>query len=122
MRLLKLLLLIPLTIVAVLFLVINRGPVTLTFDPFSVEHSVFTLTVPLFVIMVACFALGVLAGGVGAWLKQGKWRKAARDTQYEAARWRRRARQFEDGQIQKTGQTASDASLALPGPDKRSAA
>ncbi|WP_350335336.1 LapA family protein [Coralliovum pocilloporae] len=120
-RLFKLLILIPITIVTVIFLVINRAPVTLTFDPFSSDAPAFTLTLPLFIIIVACFALGVLAGGIGAWMKQGKWRKAARDTQYEAARWRRRAGQLKDEQ--ERARTTADTSLsALPAPQNRTAA
>ena len=38
---------------------------------------------PLFVVIFAALILGVLIGGVAAWLRQGKWRRAVRKLETE---------------------------------------
>ena len=50
----------------------------LSFDPFS-EMLVFAVTVPLYLVVFAAVAIGILVGGVGAWLGQGMTRRRARD-------------------------------------------
>src|SRR5262249_56801764 len=44
----------------------------------------FSRAVPLFALLLALLLLGVIVGGVAAWLRQGKWRRAARLAQGEA--------------------------------------
>ncbi|HEY7384862.1 MAG TPA: lipopolysaccharide assembly protein LapA domain-containing protein [Beijerinckiaceae bacterium] len=77
---LKTLILLPVAVVVVLLAVANRGPVTLSFDPFSraAPEAGLTLTVPLFALIFAAVMLGVVIGGVGAWLAQAKHRRAER--------------------------------------------
>jgi uncharacterized integral membrane protein len=70
--------LIPLVILIVAFAVANRQAVTVSFDPFSAAHPAWSATVPLFVLIFVLLILGVLIGGVAAWLKQSKWRGATR--------------------------------------------
>ena len=89
-RFLKALVLVPVAIVVVLLAVANREFVTLSFDPFSPE-PVFSLSVPLYALVFAAVALGILVGGVGSWLGQGRTRRRARDHRREADRWEREA-------------------------------
>jgi uncharacterized integral membrane protein len=70
--------LIPLAIIIIGFAVANRQAVTISFDPFDASHPAYSTTLPLFVIIFLLVIFGVLVGGVAAWLRQGKWRSAAR--------------------------------------------
>jgi uncharacterized integral membrane protein len=89
---LKALILLPVAIVVVLFAVANRGPVTLSFDPFSGGGAPeFSATIPLYAALFAALALGVLVGGMAAWLAQAKHRRARRAHQREAQRLRTEA-------------------------------
>jgi len=70
--------LIPLAIVLIGFAVANRQAVTISFDPFDASHPAYATTLPLFVIVFLLVILGVLIGGCAAWLRQSRWRSAAR--------------------------------------------
>ena len=63
---------------ATLKLALNRQTVTVSLDPFSSTNPAYAATLPLFVVIFAVLVLGVLIGGVAAWIRQGKWRRAAR--------------------------------------------
>jgi hypothetical protein len=52
--------------------------VTLSFDPFSATSPAYAATVPLSVMIFALLILGVVVGGVAAWIRQAKWRRTAR--------------------------------------------
>jgi uncharacterized integral membrane protein len=82
--------LIPLAIIIVMFAVANREIVTVTFDPFSSANPAFALKMPLFIVIFVLVAIGVLVGGVAAWLKQHKWRMRARRAEAEARELRAR--------------------------------
>ena len=69
---------VPLAAVIVAFAVANRQAVTVSFDPFSAASPAYAATLPLFAIIFAVLILGVLIGGIAAWIRQGKWRRAAR--------------------------------------------
>ncbi|WP_298260906.1 LapA family protein [Bradyrhizobium sp.] len=70
--------LIPLAVIFVIFAVANRHDVTVSFNPFNSQDSALSLTLPLFVVIVAVAILGVVAGGCATWLGQRRWRRAAR--------------------------------------------
>lgn len=78
------LILVPLAIVLIAFAVANRQSVVVSLDPFDQAHPVQSLTVPLFALILALVIAGVIVGGIAAWLRQGKWRRAARLAQAEA--------------------------------------
>ncbi|HZL63121.1 MAG TPA: LapA family protein [Pseudolabrys sp.] len=69
---------VPLVAVIVAFAVANRQAVTVSFDPFSSASPAYAATLPLFAIIFAVLILGVLIGGIAAWIGQRKWRRAAR--------------------------------------------
>jgi uncharacterized integral membrane protein len=69
---------VPLAVIIVAFAVANRQAVTVSFDPFSAASPAYSATLPLFAVVFAVLILGVLIGGIAAWLRQGKWRRAAR--------------------------------------------
>ena len=76
--------LIPLAIVIIAFAVANRQMVTVSLDPFSSEHPASSLTLPLFALIIVLLIVGVVIGGVAAWLRQAKWRRVARRLEREA--------------------------------------
>jgi uncharacterized integral membrane protein len=89
--LIKALITIPLAILIIVLAVANRGPVTLSLDPIAREASQFTVTLPLFVPLLAAVMAGVFLGGVASWLAQGHHRRAERQYRREAAKLRNEA-------------------------------
>ena len=85
---LKALILFPIAILVVLLAVANRGPVTLSLDPFSREAPEIAFTLPLFALLFGAVLLGVVVGGLAAWLALGKHRRAERRYKREARRLR----------------------------------
>jgi uncharacterized integral membrane protein len=73
---------IPLGLIFIIFAVANRHLVTVSFDPFNSTNPSISVTLPLFVVIIAVAILGVIAGGSATWFRQRRWRRAAR--QYEA--------------------------------------
>jgi uncharacterized integral membrane protein len=79
---------IPLGIFFVIFAVANRHLVTVSFDPFNSATPTVAVTLPLFVVIIAVAMLGVLAGGMATWFRQGRWRRSARQHEAEARQMR----------------------------------
>ena len=71
-------------LVFVIFAVANRHFVTVSFDPFNSADPAVAVSLPLFIVMIAVAMLGVLAGGMMTWFRQGRWRRAARQHEAEA--------------------------------------
>ncbi len=77
------LILIPLAILIVALAVANREIVAVSFDPFSRAEPAFLLRAPLFVLVFVLVIVGVIIGGIASWLRQSKWRRAARAREAE---------------------------------------
>jgi uncharacterized integral membrane protein len=69
---------VPLAILIVAFAVANRQVVTVSFDPFSAASPAYAASLPLFLLIFVLVILGVIVGGVAAWLRQAAWRRTAR--------------------------------------------
>jgi hypothetical protein len=91
-----------------------------SFDPFDQANPAFELALPLFALMLALVIAGVVIGGVAAWLRQNRWRRAAslaqaqaRDLRAELDRLKRRM-----GTMELAGEGASDfrPRLTIPPP------
>jgi uncharacterized integral membrane protein len=82
--------LVPLAVVIVMFAVANRGAITVSFDPFDPAQPALSLKLPLFLLIFALVGLGVLIGGIAAWMRQSKWRMRARRAEAEARELRTR--------------------------------
>jgi uncharacterized integral membrane protein len=82
------LIVIPLALILMVFAVANRHFVTVSFDPFVSNDPSFSVTLPLFLLLIVVAALGVVAGGCAVWFGQRRWRRAARrnDADARAAR------------------------------------
>ncbi len=87
----KALVLVPVALIVVLFSVANRGPVRVSFDPVSRDAPALAYDLPLFAVILAALAIGILVGGFAAWLAQGRHRKAARVNRREADKLRSEA-------------------------------
>jgi len=85
----KLLLLLPIIIVAVALSVANRHEVLFSLDPFTSEAPALSVTTPLYWLLFGAVAVGVVLGGLATWLRQGRWRRSARHDHAELERLRR---------------------------------
>ena len=74
----------PIALLILLAAVANRQPVTVSLDPFLSGDRAFAFTMPLFITLLLTLIVGVIVGGAATWLRQGKWRRAARAAQAEA--------------------------------------
>ena len=82
---------IPLGLIFIVFAVANRHFVTVSFDPFNSTDPSMSVTLPLFVVIIAVAILGVIAGGLGTWFRQRLWRRAARQHEADARQARAEA-------------------------------
>ena len=99
--------LIPLAIILIGFAVANRQAVTISFDPFDATHPAYAMTLPLFVVIFLLAILGVLIGGIAAWLRQSRWRAAAR-----RAEARNRQLNAELAMLQRRSESADHSDLS----------
>ena len=77
-KVISVIVLVPLALVLVLFALANREMITLSLDPFDPTRPAFTYRMPLFILIFLLLFIGVLVGGVAAWLRQSRWRRVAR--------------------------------------------
>ncbi len=84
---------VPLAIVLIALAVANRAPTPFTLDPFNPGNPGLTVQVPLFVLLFLALGLGVVLGSAVTWLKQGRYRKIARQRGLEAESLRQAAAQ-----------------------------
>jgi uncharacterized integral membrane protein len=87
-KIVTVLILLPLAVIVIALAVANRQSVVISFDPFDQGHPAFAPTLPLYQLMLLLVIAGVVIGGIAAWLRQAKWRRAARlaDAQLREAR------------------------------------
>lgn len=102
----------PLALVLIALAITNRSPVTVVLDPFAPDNPALSFNVPLFLLVFGAVTFGVLIGGLAAWFSQGRHRKAARQVQYEAARFRREADELK--KKLRSGPSETDRFLAFP--------
>ena len=111
--LLKALLLLPVAIVVVLLAVANRGPVTLSLDPFSGEVPEVAFRVPLYALLFGAVILGTLIGGIASWLAQGRHRRSRREAKREVGRLK-----AETERLRQRAEANAASGPALPAPSR----
>lgn len=114
-RFFQIVVLIPVAVVLIALAVANRELVRIALDPFDPANTAYAISVPLFAVVFLALILGVVAGGVAVWLRQGRYRRAARHERAAAARWRSEAERGRAG-------SAELARPGLPALDRRNAA
>lgn len=121
-RFLKNVILFVIAVVLIPLSVANRHTVSLSLNPLDPQDPRLTIPdIPLFWIIFASLGVGIIVGGLGAWAKQGRWRKEARVKRREAAKWHKEADQLRE--MNTAGQPASisrdwqDRATATP-PDR----
>ena len=79
-RFLLIVVFVPLAVVLIALAVANRDLTAFTLDPFNPGNPALTVQLPLFVLLFAALAIGMLVGSAATWLKQGRYRKLARQS------------------------------------------
>ncbi|MBO0905132.1 LapA family protein [Jiella sonneratiae] len=82
--------LVPIAIVLVVFMVVNRGDVALSLDPFGSIPQL-TFQVSLSILMITAVILGVVLGGIGTFLTQAHHRRTSYKRRHEIEAMRREA-------------------------------
>jgi uncharacterized integral membrane protein len=108
------LILFPIAAAIVLLAVANRRIVTVSLDPLSAVPE-FAITGPLFLVLLLTLLVGVVIGGVAAWLRQSRWRRAARRAEAEV----RRLRSESEGLRKQLHDRESFAAASRPHPASR---
>jgi uncharacterized integral membrane protein len=75
-----------LILAALYFAEANRGPVKVSLDPFPGGESGPSFEAPLFLVVLASVALGVILGASSSWMRHRSVRRAARLARVEAAK------------------------------------
>ncbi|MGO4559988.1 LapA family protein [Rhizobiales bacterium 3FA27D7] len=100
---------VPLAIVLIALAVANRELVAFTMDPFNPGNPALTLTLPLFVMLFLALAIGIVAGSAATWIRQGRYRKAARRHGAEAENLRQAIARTQQPPSQASTQATSQA-------------
>jgi uncharacterized integral membrane protein len=74
----------PLAVILIALAVANREMVAFTVDPFNPGNPALTVSLPFFIFLFAALVLGMFIGGVVTWIRQGRYRKLARQRRIEA--------------------------------------
>lgn len=74
---------VPLAIILIALAVANRELVAFTLDPFHPGNPALTLKLPLFIYLFLTLAIGLVVGSTATWLKQGRYRRLARQREQE---------------------------------------
>jgi len=86
---LRVIIFLPLALIILFFAMANRESVRIGLDPFAPsDGSGPSFEAPIFLVVLASMALGVLAGGVSSWLGHLPVRRAAKVARAEARKTR----------------------------------
>lgn len=85
-RIILVVILVPLAVILIALAVANRNPVLFTLDPFNPGNPTLSLQLPLFVYLLVSVMLGVCIGSMATWLRQSRYRRAAKQQTREVER------------------------------------
>ncbi|WP_295813095.1 LapA family protein [uncultured Nitratireductor sp.] len=89
-RIILVLVLVPLAVIIIALAVANRAMIPFTIDPFNPGNPALTVQWPLFTYLFASAALGMVVGSLATWLRQGRYRRDARERRKEVDKLRER--------------------------------
>jgi uncharacterized integral membrane protein len=95
-----------LSVLLVAFLFANRMPVTISFDPLSIEDPAASVTAPLWMGLAGTLFVGFVLGAMGMWISMGRTRRKSR-------RQRRRIAELER-EVKQSGEAPKGRSTTLP--------
>ena len=84
----RILVFVPLALIILFFAMANRGYVRIGLDPFVTDGSGPSFEAPLYTVVLAAMALGVIAGGFSTWMKHLPVRRSAKAARAEAKKTR----------------------------------
>jgi uncharacterized integral membrane protein len=112
----RLFVVVPIALLILVFAVANRHWVTVSFDPFPGDDIAGpSITAPLYIMLVLAGIVGMLAGGCVVWMRQGKYRRQAREARAEAAEARGQANDLRDRIAAMSPTPAAPLNLPKPG-------
>ena len=79
----------PALVAGIVVAVANRTPVRFSFDPFRPADPILAIDLPLYLVVFAALAVGIVLGGFAAWLSAGRTRRTARERKREIRRLHR---------------------------------
>jgi uncharacterized integral membrane protein len=92
---LRIIVFVPLALLFLFFAMANRAPVRIFLDPLPGGDSAGpSFESPLYLVVLAAMALGVLAGGFSSWVAHGRYRRAAKAARDDAKKARSEADQL----------------------------
>ena len=103
---------IPLGVIFVVFAVANRHFVTVSFDPFNSLDPSISVRLPLFVVIIAMAMIGVVAGSSVTWIRQRRWRLAARQQEADARQARAQLADLHAAQVAQRGSVSPYPALS----------
>lgn len=93
----------PLAVILIALAVANRTSVPFTIDPFNPGNPGLTVEAPLFVFLFAAIAMGLIIGSVATWIRQGHYRRLARQRDAELRNLRNQPPQVSGNALPKPG-------------------
>ncbi len=93
----------PLAVILTALAVANRTSVPFTIDPFNPGNPGLTVEAPLFVFLFAAIAMGLIIGSVATWIRQGHYRRLARQRDAELRNLRNQPPQVSGNALPKPG-------------------
>jgi uncharacterized integral membrane protein len=74
----------PALVVAIGFAIANRGPATISADPFQPGSAAWSVSLPLYVIVFAAVLAGIVLGGLASVFARARSGRRARDARIKA--------------------------------------
>ncbi|MBO0661512.1 LapA family protein [Jiella sp. MQZ9-1] len=112
--------LIPIAIVLIIFMVVNRGAVPVSLDPFGTIPQL-TFTVSLSVLLMSAVIFGLILGGIGTFLTQSHHRRLSSKRKREIERLKHESdkqdekiRMLEDDRDRMPSAGAGDSRAMVP--------
>lgn len=85
---LRIVVFVPLGLLLLFFAMANRGSVRIGLDPFATGEGAPSVEAPLFLVVLASAAAGVVAGSLSSWFSGRRYRREAKEARNEAKRAR----------------------------------
>lgn len=98
------------TVCVGMFAVMNRGDVSITWNPLSDD---FSIIFPVYIVVLVSLALGFIFGGCVVWLNAGRLRKERRQQRREIKMLEKEVGRLKEDKFQ-SGMPATDIFPALP--------